>query len=242
MNASMSFPSRVLPDKPTRRTHCGDCATQSSCPLGKLPEALMALVLPHVVECSFGRGRVLQRQGQEAGVLRVIKSGSVLMCREEPGGVSVPVAIAAPGQVTGASRLVGFPNPLTVIAMSDTRACELEVSSLERLGVMDDPEFRRPLGESVFRTLGVLADWARVTRLPGVRTQLTAALVAMRSQQKSERIRLPGHTVLADLLGVTRESVARAMGALEKDGHITRLGRTYCELHLPPLKTQPDQA
>ena len=91
----MSFPSRVSPDKPTRRTHCGDCATQSSCPLGKLPEALLALVLPHVVECSFGRGRVLQRQGQEAGVLRVIKSGSVLMYREESGCVSVPVAIAA---------------------------------------------------------------------------------------------------------------------------------------------------
>ncbi|WP_382222294.1 Crp/Fnr family transcriptional regulator [Hydrogenophaga atypica] len=242
MSASMSFPLRVLPDKPMRRTHCVDCATQSGCPLGKLPNALVAQVLPHVTERAFRRGQVLQRQGEEAGVLRVIKSGSALMYRDESGRASVPVAIAAPGQVTGASRLVGFPNPLTVIAMSDTRTCELDVASLERLGVMDDPEFRRPLGEAVFRTLSILADWARVTRLPGVRTQLAAALVAMGAQQKSERIRLPGHVVLAELLGVTRESVARAMGALENDGHITRLGRTYCELHLPQLKTLTDPA
>lgn len=59
----MSFPLRVLPDKPMRRTHCVDCATQSGCPLGKLPNALVAQVLPHVTECAFRRGQVLQRQG-----------------------------------------------------------------------------------------------------------------------------------------------------------------------------------
>jgi len=234
------MPLCVSSDKPMRRTHCVDCATKSGCPLGQLPEALVAQVLPHVTECSFRRGQVLQRQGEEAGVFRVIKSGSALMYRDgagRAGRAGVPVAIAAAGQVTGASRLVGFPNPLTVIAMADTRTCELDVASLERLGVMDDPAFRRPLGEAVFRTLSILADWARVTRLPGVRNQLAAALVAIGAQQKSERIRLPGQVVLAELLGVTRESVARAMGALENDGLITRVGRTYCELHLPQLKT-----
>jgi CRP-like cAMP-binding protein len=238
MNASMSSPLRASSDKPTRRTHCVDCATQAGCPLGKLSPAVAAVVRPCLSERSFGRGDVMQRQGDNADVLRVIKSGSALVYRDEAGAASVPVAIAPPGQVMGASRLVDMPNLLTVVAMSDTRACELDVATMERLGVMAQPEFRRLLGEAVLRTLGILADWARVTRLPGVRTQLAAALVAMGSQQKSERVRLPGHAVLAELLGVTRESVARAMSALEKDGHITRLGRTYCELHLARLKTQ----
>ena len=41
--------------------------------------------------------------------------------------------------------------------------------------------------------------------------------------------------------GTTVAQALEAADALEKDGHITRLGRTYCELHLPHLKTQPDQ-
>lgn len=209
-----------------------DCATQPICPLGALHADLAVKVLPHVTERTFGRADVLQRQGEDAGVLRVIKSGAVLIYREDVAGIRVPVAIAPAGQVTGASRLGNIPNVFTVVAMSDTRACELDALALARLDLLDEPDFRRPLSEAVFRTLGILGDWARVTRLPGVRNQLMAALVALGAQQKSERVRLPGHAVLAELLGVTRESVARAMSALEAGGCVTRLGRTYCELHL----------
>jgi CRP-like cAMP-binding protein len=237
MNATI-FDPPALTGKPVRRTDCVGCATQSNCPLGKLPEALGAVVLPCVAERTFGRGQVLQRQGESTNVLRLIKSGSVLVYRDEPGGATVPVAIAPPGQIIGASKLFDAPAMFTVVAMSDARTCELDVATLDRLGVLNEPEFCHPLGESVFRTLGLLADWARVTRVAGVRAQLAAALTVLGAQQKSERVRLPGHAVLAELLGVTRESVARAMSALEKDGHITRLGRTYCELRPARLKHQ----
>lgn len=199
---------------------------------------MAAQMLPKVTERTLERGAVLQRQGSESNVVRVVKSGSVLLCRDggSGGGAGLPLAIASAGQVSGVSRLIEFPATLTIVAMADTRVCELSVSAIERLGVMSHAEFRRPLAEAVFRTLGVLADWARVTRLPGVRAQLAGALMVMGTQQKSERVRLPGHAVLGELLGVTRESVARGLAALEREGCIKRLGRTYCELQMPCLK------
>ena len=48
--------------------------------------------------------------------------------------------------------------------------------------------------------------------------------------------------LLGELLGVTRESVVRAMSALEAEGCITRLGRTYCELKPAALKDICDAA
>lgn len=236
MNATPLSPSPTPQTHPPQRTPCQDCATQASCPLAQFQPVLAAQVLPKVTERTLERGAVLQRQGSESKFVRVVKSGSVLLCREGAGGAGLPLAIASAGQVSGVSRLIEFPATLTIVAMADTRVCELSVSAIERLGVMSHAEFRRPLAEAVFRTLGVLADWARVTRLPGVRAQLAGALMVMGTQQKSERVRLPGHAVLGELLGVTRESVARGLAALEREGCIKRLGRTYCELHMPCLK------
>lgn len=210
--------------------------TQSLCAFGKLSPPVSEQVLVHVQERTYKRQQVLQFQDEKTEVLRVVKSGSVLMYRQAQGLDCRPVAIAPPGQLCGASVLVKVPNMLTITAMSDTRTCEIDIGAVEAQDMVEMPEFRRALAESIFRTVGTLADWSHVTRLPGVRAQLIAALKTLGNQQRSERVRLPGHAVLAELLGVTRESVVRSMSALEKEGAIVRVGRTYCELHLPAAK------
>ncbi len=236
MNAAL--PSSAPPRSPQARgrSTCKDCATRGICPVARLDPVLFDTVAPLVKERAFGRAAVLQRQGEALEAQRVVKSGTVLLCRDSDMHARLPVAIAPAGQIVGASHLVDVPALLTVIAASDTRVCELTLDALAPLGVLTAPAFRRTLAESVFRTVGILADWAHVTRLTGVRARLAGALLVLGAQQKSERVRLPGHAVLGELLGVTRESVARAMTALEGDGCITRLGRTYCELNQALLK------
>lgn len=243
MNPSLVSPMS-LPPHPARRGACGSCATQGMCPLARLEPGLFAAVAPFVTERAFRRTDVLQRQGEAVDMLRVVKSGAVLLYRDgaRQRGLPVAMAMAGPGQILGAVRLVDVPSVLTVAAAGDTRVCELATSDMERLGVLQAPAFHRAMAEAVFKTLGILADWARVARLAGARTRLAGALLVMEAQQKSERVRLPGHAVLGELLGVTRESVVRAMSALEAEGCITRLGRTYCELKPAALKDICDAA
>jgi len=103
--------------------------------------------------------------------------------------------------------------------------------AIPRQGLLDDPAFRHWLVGSLMRSMSNQADWAQVARAPGVVCQLAGALLQLGALQRSERIRMPGHAVLAELLGITRESVARGLARLEDKGGITRVGRTYCELH-----------
>lgn len=206
------------------------------CPLAGLEPGLFAALAPLVKERVFRRSDVLQRQGDAGDTLRVVKSGAVLLYRGSTAQTSLPVAIAGTGQILGAARLVDVRAMLTVVAAGDTRVCEVAFSDMEQLGIFQVPAFHRVVGEAVFKTLAILADWSRLALLAGARTRLAGALLMLGAQQKSERVRLPGHAVLGKLLGVTRESVARAMVALEKEGCITRVGRTYCELNPSALR------
>lgn len=210
------------------------------CPLAGLEPGLFAAVAPLVGERVFRRSDVLQRQGEAGDMLRVVKSGAVLLYRGGMMQMGLPVAIAGAGQILGATRLVEARAMLTVVAAGDTRVCEVAVSDMEQLGIFQAPAFHRAMGVAVFKALAILADWARVAHLAGTRARLAGALLMLEAQQKSERVRLPGHAVLGELLGVTRESVARAMVALEQEGCLTRVGRTYCELNPSALRRCSD--
>lgn len=203
-------------------------------------------VVPFVTERVFRRNEVLQQQGETGEVLRVVKSGAVVLYRDNPSDLAAPaplaMAMSGQGQILGASRLVHVPAMLTVRAAGDTRVCELATETIEPLGVLQATAFHRAMNEAVLKTLSILADWARITRLPGARKRLAAAPLTLEVQQKSERVRLPGHALLGELLGVTRESVVRAMASLEEEACIRRQGRTYCDLNLPALRRVCDAA
>ncbi len=227
----MSLPTRGRAHRPARPTTCLDCVVRSDCPLGKLPAAQMDLLRPWVREHGFRRGEVLQRQGHNAQTIRVIKSGAALLYRDGRDGQSRSVGIAAQGHVLGLPGLFDHVVVMTTVAISEGRVCELGKEAITRHGLLDDPAFRHWLVGSLMRSMSNQADWAQVARAPGVVCQLAGALLQLGALQRSERIRMPGHAVLAELLGITRESVARGLARLEDKGGITRVGRTYCELH-----------
>ena len=71
-------------------------------------------------------------------------------------------------------------------------------------------ELQDTVARSYVRSYERLADWAQAMRIRGVTDRLAATMLLLSKEQHSHLVRLPGHSVLADLLGITRESIVRA--------------------------------
>lgn len=222
--------------RPAQRASCDACATQGMCPLAGLESGMFAAVENLVKERVYRRTDVLLHQGQAVDILRVVKSGAVLWYRGGTTQADFPVAMLGAGHIVGAVGLTDLPAILTVVAASETRVCEVALGDMQAIGILQAPAFHRAMGQAVFTALASLADWARVGLLKGVQTRLAGALLLLGAQQQSIRVRLPAHAVLGEMLGMTRESVVRAIVALEQEGCIIRQGRSYCELNPSALR------
>lgn len=205
---------------------CPRCVIYHDCAFRSLPLCSPTTGCAMVQERRFTAGELLRQEGDDWGVVQVIKVGNVLASRRGPDGVSRPVALWGRGHIMGRLEPSTEPNALSCQAVSSGRVCEVR---LEDVGSLPQ-DFRDFMTRGYARAFALLADWAQVTRVRGVAGQVAAALVQLGRIQASTLVQLPGHLALAALLGTSRESVARALSQLERAGAVRRQGRSHCEL------------
>lgn len=206
---------------------CPRCVIFHDCAFRSLPLCSPTTGCAVVRERHFAAGDVLREEGADWGVVQVIKVGNVLASRRGADGVSRPVALWGRGHIMGRLEPSTEPNALSCQAVSAGRVCEVRVDDI---GTALTQDFRDVMAQGYARAFALLADWAQVTRVRGVVGQVAAALVQLGRIQASTRVQLPGHLALAALLGTSRESVARALSQLERQGAVRRQGRSHCQL------------
>lgn len=224
----------VFPPPVIRRPDCSVCIAHGECVIGGLPAGDRPAYQALVHERPFQKGEVLLREGEIASTFRVVKLGMTLLLRRGHDARQRPVALFGAGQVLGKFGLVGQPNALTCVAASSGRLCEVAFEDFERNGLWND-RFQHQLALAYVRSYGRLADWAQVMRVGGVQGRLAAALLLLASMQRSLLVRLPSQRVLSQLLGARRETIARALRALEQARAVKRRDRWHCELVEPLL-------
>jgi len=196
--------------------------------LGRLDGAAPGPWRAQVCEAGFRKGELLQRQGEPLARLQVVKVGLLLVQRGGPGdGAPRPVGLAGCGQVLGTPALLQQPADLSYVAVAPGRVCRL---AWPGAGAALPAGLLQGLLREQLHTSARLADWGRIARLRGVAGQLAGALVLLAELQRSTLVRLPSHTVLAALLGTTRESVARALAQLAREHALVRRDRWHCEI------------
>ena len=213
---------------------CPNCFGQQHCLLGRQQGARRNDWMRIVVERPVRKGELLLRQGQMAPAFQIIKTGATLLLRGGEDGVERPVALLGAGQAVGATALVDIPATTSCRALTAGRVCEVRIATASRLGLLD-AEFLASLAQSCAQANACLADWARVARIRGVAGQLAATLLLLASMQRSTRVRLPSHTVLADLLSTTRETIARTLRQLAQRQGVVRHDRWHCEIRRETL-------
>jgi len=217
------------------RSKCADCATRKLCIIGGLPQAAVSGMGPRMRERIFEQGEMLSREGDVGSHFRIIKVGRVFLCHGNPDGAERPVAIAERGSVFGLCSYMGQPNQISILAASSGRLCEIETERIESLA-RNDRTFRERLGKLFSDNVRLLSRWAGALGRRNVVSQVAISLQLMAEGQHSTLVTIPSHTALAELLGTTRESVARALGALETAGCLQRKSLRRCEIHSVPLR------
>lgn len=185
---------------------------------------------PLLREISFRKGDALLVEGVVSGVVKTIKLGTVMATRRGPDGVARPVALLGRNHVLGKYGILGQQTQLGAYGLSQGRICELRVDDLWQQGLVNEA-FMEALHGVMVRTFGRLADWLQVMRMDGLPRRLLATLLLLAGEQGSRTVRLPGHAALSQVLSTSRESIVRALGALESEGALRRLDRWHVELH-----------
>lgn len=220
-------------------TECILCANRFTCVTGRVKPDDLQQLQPLIRERRFQRGDSLLREGKIATRVRVVKVGSLFSYRRGVDGRQRPVGLVGRGGVFGLFGVFSQHSQVSAVAAGDGRVCEIPVEALRQLAARD-ADFADVLVARTAAESGMLAAWSAGMRVRGVVNQLAYSLLLVADTQHSSVIELPTQVALAELLGTTRESIARALAALEADGGIVRGERRKCEVVRPQLLQRLD--
>ena len=188
--------------------------------MGALPPQELARIEPAIRTRRVAAGQPVTREGETEQAISIVKLGNVFGYRRGVDGVERPIGIAGRGAIFGLMGWVGKANLVTGVPASQTRVCVVPFQAI-RDAVRHHPAFESRLDESAASIGGLFMQWSEVMRHKNVTRQLGAALLLLARAQHTTHIVVPSHTALAQLLGTTRETVARGLRNLREGGGIS---------------------
>jgi CRP-like cAMP-binding protein len=193
--------------------------------ISDLAERARAVLAPWFRERHFSRGDLLWREGETSGWLVAIRSGHVKVYRLLPTGRAVTLFVFGPGDVFGfLPFLDGEPYPAYAQATDDVLA-----DVMPRAELLEAVRFAVTLISVLGRRLRDAFDRIENQSTPGVLPRVASAIYALVPPDTS-----PGGTVLVELpvsasdfaaaIGISPETLSRAVSKLAADGMIHRIG------------------
>lgn len=202
-------------------------------------EALEAIAERTVVR-GYPRDRLVFRRGEECHGLYIVVEGRVRIYRSNPDGREQVLHTEGPGEPLAEIPLFdGGPYPASARAIEDSRLLFLPIDAFRWL-YQHHPEIAdsviRNLGQRLRRMVGLVAK----VSLKDVHSRVAATLVEFAEAAGQARdggaINLPlTQEDLAGELATTRESIARALARLRREGTIAQQGRRVRVLDIAAL-------
>ena len=179
----------------------------------------------------FPHGEVIARQGEEVRTLFLVAEGAVRLASVTPGGREVVVALLGLGDLFGESALLGDPSPVQARAIGRTEVVALHVSCIRAI-VERQPgtaeQLLRLVAGRLHRTRTALEE-ALVCDIPGRVAGRLRDLAADHGVLEADGVHLGvpiTQEELARMVGVSRETVNRTVGALAARGLVRSAPRT----------------
>lgn len=168
--------------------------------------------------------------------LAFVKHGLMAVRRRSEDGLARAIAVIGPGHLLGQSAHAALPAMFTIQALTPVAACAFPTRVLQDLppAPAGQPGIAMQHLRLVVQTL---ADWSSVARVPGLLPRFAMALRLLAALQPTRPLLVPDQGVLAELLGVTRESINRAWRELASRGVVRHRHRQVVELDLDRLST-----
>lgn len=212
---------------------CQSCPAWPGSAWSSLPRDGLRILACGKESRPVGAGQVIFREGGRTGGVTCVQSGIIALRKEDAGGNGIIVSLAGEGSLLGqAEHFCGTPAWTTAEALSPCRICFIDGATVHRVV----SEHREVLVDMLRQVGGQLAsaegELLRQAVMP-VRARVAALLLALRDRHGVVDaggrvvISLPVNRMdLAALLRARRETVSRAMRALDVDGVVEFQGRS----------------
>ncbi|MCM0032206.1 Crp/Fnr family transcriptional regulator [Sandarakinorhabdus limnophila] len=222
-------------------TSCKQCGVRGQALCGVLADEELAPLAACGVQRSLARGETLVHAGDQAPICANIQRGLMKISHINPAGQEVIVGLLWPGDFVGTPFAGGPPLPAAhdIVALTPVSLCQFPQARVERTMVAH-PAMERALLSRTLAELGAvrtrLSRLARATALARVAGFITesAHRSGVDDGETVTTIELPlSRGEMADLLGLTIETVSRQMTRLKNAGVIGLPGGRRVEIHDP---------
>ena len=194
----------------------------------------------------FPHGEVIVHQGDGSTCLFLVTGGAVRLSSVTSAGREVVVGLLCPGDVFGESALLGHPSAVEARAVGRTTLVAVPLTSLRSLlerNPATAEQLLRLIAARLHRTSRALEE-ALVGDLPSRILGRLRELAAGHGVREPEGVRLTvpiTQVELARMVGASRESVSRSVGALAAKG-LVRSERRRLVLTEPAVRDgEPDR-
>jgi CRP-like cAMP-binding protein len=195
---------------------------------GGLSSEQLTLVRQRMRERQVRPGTEIIAQGQPVDAVFILVEGSVKVCRRQPGGGEVILAVLGPGEVVGD---IGFPNGVdhssSVVALEDARVLRFDAESYREM-LEELPTMRSGLVELLCRRLRSVEGRLETVAALDVEGRVARVLLTLarehgeRKPGGGTRILVPlSQGDLAAMTGASRVRVNQVLAKFKRNGWIT---------------------
>lgn len=217
--ATAAHPNRMLPG--TVADRCFTCAGRRTAVCGDLPEALLSRLAAMGRSRSLKRGDTLVWDGEDAGVVANVREGMLQLTSATADGQEQILGLAFPGDFIG--QPYGGMQEQRVVALSDVSVCVFRRADFAAL-LAEAPELAQALLVRAFGDLARARAWMQLVGRKSAEERV-ASLLWMFFERMHEAAGAPvplplSRQQIADVLGLTIETVSRKMRSFEREGLI----------------------
>jgi CRP/FNR family transcriptional regulator len=183
----------------------------------------IAKLLKYASPVDYEPGEVVFYEGDEVEVAYVICRGLVKLISYLPNGRARIVRLHGRGSVLGLVGLMRHPHEHTAIAVEDTRGYRIPLSLLQGVS-RDDPETYSGLLEHWYQYLDTADTWITEFSTGPIRARVARLIQFLESiehKSNAHRVTLLTSEEMAEILGVTPESVSRIIAEFKRK-HVLR--------------------
>lgn len=192
--------------------------------MSRVSPAVAEVLQSHVMEKPVRAGVSIEKQGEQSTVLTLIKFGLFKCERVNAAGDRAAVCVVGRGRIVGYSGLFKQPSVMSLTALGPARVCVLPIAVVYDRAFVER-EFRHYIYQAVGAHIENVAEWAGLVRESNISKRLLAAFDLIAEEEGSRTIRIPSHVELGTLVVARRESVARHIALLLREGKLVKLDR-----------------
>jgi CRP-like cAMP-binding protein len=184
------------------------------------------------VRVRYRDGELIHARGDRTRGLGIVRAGAVRAGNVGTDGEYLVLGVFGPGQTFGEATLfAGLPRTIDVHASGPTTIGHIEEARMDRL-MRDHPELARVFLRTLATQLNAMLEYVEDLRRLSVTVHVAKLLSTMAKTETNMASLEVTQESLAQILGVTRISVARALDRLEEDG---LLRRGYGKIDVPDV-------